>query len=153
MAHPTPDRPASAMDGNSGATLSCAGSGGEGIATHGVLKGGMAISYLSNDIPIRKGFGMAASHKRTFGLPGEQASYIDSLVASGAYASGSEVIRAGLRALQERDAAVERWLRDEVVPVAAAMHADSGRAIPADRIFDEIRGLHAPRSKKPETDA
>ena len=60
--------------------------------------------------------------------------------------------RVGLRALQERDAAVERWLRDEVVPVAAAMHADSGRAIPADRVFDEIWGLHARRSKKPETD-
>ena len=120
---------------------------------HGVLEGGMNISYLGNDIPTRKGFGMAASHKRTFSLPGEQARYIDSLVASGAYASGSEVVRAGLRALQERDAAVERWLRDQVVPVAAAMHADSGRAIPADRVFDEIRGLHAPRSKKPETDA
>ena len=39
---------------------------------------------------------MASAEKRTFSLP------------SDAYASGSEVIRAGLRALQERDAAVER---------------------------------------------
>ena len=96
---------------------------------------------------------MAASHKRTISLPGEQAKYIDELVASGAYASGSEVIRAGLRALQERDTAVERWLRDEVVPVAAAMRADPGRAISADRVFDEIRNLHAGRMKKPGTDA
>ncbi|MGH7069311.1 MAG: type II toxin-antitoxin system ParD family antitoxin [Acetobacteraceae bacterium] len=48
--------------------------------------------------------------------PAEQASYIDAQVAKGAYASASEVVRAGLRALQERDAATERWLRDEVVP-------------------------------------
>ena len=96
---------------------------------------------------------MAASHKRTFSLPGEQARYIDNLVSSGTYASGSEVIRAGLRALQERDAAVERWLREEVVPVAAAMRDDPGRAIPADRVFDEIRDLHARRTRKPGTDA
>ncbi len=86
---------------------------------------------------------MAATHRRTFSLPGEQARYIDNLVASGTYATSSEVIRAGLRALQERDAAVERWLREEVVPVAAAMQADPDRAISADRVFGDIRDLHA----------
>ena len=90
---------------------------------------------------------MARVQKRTFSLPGEQANYIDGLVVSGAYASGSEVIRAGLRALKERDSAVERWLREEVVPVTAAMQADPARAIPADRVFDEIRELHARRLK------
>lgn len=96
---------------------------------------------------------MAASHKRTFSLPGEQAKYIDDLVASGAYATSSEVIRAGLRALQERDAAVERWLREEVVPVAAAMQAEPGRAVSADKVFGEIRALHARRQKNPAGDA
>ena len=51
---------------------------------------------------------MSATAKRTFSLPAEQADFIDSQVKSGTYASGSEVVRAGLRALQERDAAVER---------------------------------------------
>lgn len=88
---------------------------------------------------------MPSVAKRTFSLPREQADYIDSLVASGSYASSSEVIRAGLRALQERDAAVERWLRDEVVPAAAAMQADPGRAIAAETVFDEIRALHRRR--------
>jgi antitoxin ParD1/3/4 len=46
--------------------------------------------------------------KRTFSLPAEHTAFIDAQVASGAFASGSEVVRAGLRALQERDAAVER---------------------------------------------
>jgi antitoxin ParD1/3/4 len=92
---------------------------------------------------------LAAAEKRTFSLPSEQANYIDNLVASGTYATSSEVIRAGLRALQERDAVVERWLRDQVVPVAAAMQANPERAIPADQVFDEIRRLHAERLKNP----
>jgi len=62
--------------------------------------------------------------KRTFSLPTEQAGYIDTLVASGSYASGSEVVRAGLRALQERDAAVEKWLSEEVTGVCDAMQAE-----------------------------
>ena len=90
---------------------------------------------------------MSSTDKRTVSLPAEQARYIDALVASGAYASASEVVRAGLRALQERDAAVERWLREEVVPVFDAMQADPGRGIPADQVFAEIRALHAQRLK------
>ena len=89
----------------------------------------------------------SSSDKRTISLPPEQARYIDALVASGAYATASEVVRAGLRALRERDAAVERWLRDEVVPVAAAMQADPGRGIPAEQVFADIRALHAQRLK------
>lgn len=78
---------------------------------------------------------MSSPEKRTFSLPAEQAGYIDSLVASGSYASGSEVVRAGLRALQERDAAVEKWLRQEVIGVCDAMQSDPSRAIPADQVF------------------
>jgi antitoxin ParD1/3/4 len=48
--------------------------------------------------------------KRTISLPEDQVSFIDAKVAWGDYASASEVIRAGLRALNERDEAVERWL-------------------------------------------
>jgi antitoxin ParD1/3/4 len=49
--------------------------------------------------------------------------------------------------LQERDAAVERWLREEVVPVYDAMKADPNRAVPADKVFDAIRAHHAARLK------
>ena len=93
---------------------------------------------------------MPSPEKRTFSLPIEQADYIDTLVASGTYASGSEVVRAGLRALQERDAAVEKWLRDEVVGVYDALQADPGRAIPAEQVFAAVRARHADRQgKKP----
>uniref|UniRef100_B0SUM7 Putative addiction module antidote protein, CopG/Arc/MetJ family n=1 Tax=Caulobacter sp. (strain K31) TaxID=366602 RepID=B0SUM7_CAUSK len=59
--------------------------------------------------------------KRTVSLPVEQSSYVDQLVASGSYASASEVVRAGLRALQERDTAIERWLREDVAATYDAM--------------------------------
>lgn len=42
---------------------------------------------------------------------------------------------------------VERWLREEVVPVAAAMQDDPSRAIPAAQVFDEIRAMHAKQSR------
>ena len=91
---------------------------------------------------------MPSPEKRTFSLPTEQAGYIDILVASGSYASGSEVVRAGLRALQERDAAVENWLRREVIAVCDAMQSDPGRAVPAAQAFATIRARHADRLKK-----
>lgn len=86
---------------------------------------------------------MSKIQKRTISLPDEHAAFVDKLVSSGAYASASEVIRAGLRALQERDAAVERWLREEVVQVYDAMQENPSRAIPAKDVFAEIRERNA----------
>ncbi|WP_112309671.1 type II toxin-antitoxin system ParD family antitoxin [Pseudogemmobacter bohemicus] len=86
---------------------------------------------------------MATVEKRTVSLPPEHTAFIDDLVASGSYASASEVVRAGLRALQERNAAVERWLREEVAPVYDAMEADPGRALSATEVFGSIRERHA----------
>jgi antitoxin ParD1/3/4 len=59
---------------------------------------------------------MTNRETRTVPVPAEEAKYVDSLVASGAYASASEVVRAGLPALQEREAAIDRWLQEEVIP-------------------------------------
>jgi antitoxin ParD1/3/4 len=90
---------------------------------------------------------MAKVSKRTFSLAAEQAAYIDAKVGSGAYASGSEVIRAGLRALQERDAAFERWLRDEVVPTHDDAVADPSNRISAKAVFAEARTRYSGRRK------
>jgi antitoxin ParD1/3/4 len=96
---------------------------------------------------------MPVVEKRTISLPPAQAHYIDSLVESGGYASASEVVRAGLRALQERDAVVERWLKQEVVPVYDAMLADPGRGLSADQATAAMRAHHAGRLKKAGRDA
>jgi antitoxin ParD1/3/4 len=77
--------------------------------------------------------------KRTVSLPSEQSRYIDQLVDSGTYASASEAVRAGLRALEERDSAVERWLRTEVVEAYDVLEEDPASAVPAEEVFAELR--------------
>ncbi len=78
---------------------------------------------------------MSSPEKRTFSLPAVQAQYIDSLIESGTYASGSEVVRAGLRALQERDRIIERWLSEDAASAYDSIQANPGRAIPPTQFF------------------
>ncbi len=85
--------------------------------------------------------------KRTISLPSDQAAFIDAKVSSGDYASVSEVVRAGLRALKERDEAIERWLREEVAPTYDSMKADPARAVSSASVFSDIRARHAERQK------
>ena len=47
-----------------------------------------------------------------------------------------------MRELQKRDAAIERWLREDVAPVYDAMKADPKRGIPAEKVFATIRAHH-----------
>jgi antitoxin ParD1/3/4 len=96
---------------------------------------------------------MPGIEKRTVSLPAAQASYIDSLVEAGTYASASEVVRAGLRALQERDAAVERWLREEVAPAYDAMQAEPGRGFSADQVSAALAARHAARLQQSGRDS
>ena len=90
---------------------------------------------------------MTTEEKRVISLPSEQASYIDSQIARGTYQSASEVVIAALHALQERDADIEDWLRDQVVPVYDAMKADPSRAIPAEQVLENLRAHHTEWAK------
>ena len=90
---------------------------------------------------------MAPTEKRAFDLPPEQSDYIDRLVNSGIYASANDVIRAGLRALQDQEEAVERWLREDVAPVYDAMKENPDRAIPTETVFARLRAHHETRVK------
>ncbi len=87
---------------------------------------------------------MSSVRKRSFSLTEVQAKYIDDKVASGAFASGSEVIREGLRVLQMRDAAVERWLRQDAAACCEpepAMSSVPEMASPIEKVFDRLGSL------------
>ena len=78
-------------------------------------------------------------------LPLEMADMVKAKVASGEYATESEVIRDGLRTLAARDLAVERWLRQDVADAYDAHQTDPQRAtllkdsvLKLNRQFDDI---------------
>lgn len=91
---------------------------------------------------------MAGTQKRTFSLPASQSKYIDKLVKSGGYASGSEVVRAGLRALKERDEAMERWLQEEVVPVLEELDADPTQVVSDEQLAGTLLAEHRKQLRK-----
>jgi len=82
---------------------------------------------------------MRTTQQLSITLPVEMAALVKNKVASGAYASESEVIREGLRALQERDEVVERWLREDVVPAYDRHKAEPEKAAPLDQSIVRIR--------------
>jgi putative addiction module CopG family antidote len=69
-------------------------------------------------------------------------------VASGAYASESEVIRDGLRALQARDAAIERWLHESVAPVFDRVMSGEEKLLDAAEVFSGLESRHRARKSK-----
>lgn len=84
----------------------------------------------------------------TITLPHEMAAMVKAKVASGEYASDSEVIRDGLRILQARDEALEKWLHEEVVQACKEFEANPAIGIPADQIMDQVRAAYRARTKK-----
>jgi antitoxin ParD1/3/4 len=67
---------------------------------------------------------MRTTQSLSITLAHDMAQMVKAKVASGEYATESEVIRDGLRTLAARDAAVEKWLRDEVAPTYDRVMAD-----------------------------
>jgi len=67
------------------------------------------------------------------------AALVTDKINSGAYASVSEVMRASLRALMERDAALEKWLREEVVAGHIEYLADPSKGVPANQTLARIK--------------
>jgi antitoxin ParD1/3/4 len=77
---------------------------------------------------------MRTTQQMSITLPNELAAAVRAKVASGEYASESEVIRDGLRTLIARDRAVEHWLRGQVGPAFDALKADPSRAVTAAQV-------------------
>lgn len=77
---------------------------------------------------------MRSTQQFSVTLPNEMAQMVKSKVSSGEYASESEVIRDGLRALQARDKALESWLRTEGVAAYDRLKADPDRALGVNQV-------------------
>lgn len=77
---------------------------------------------------------MRSTQQFSITLPNEMADAVKAKVAGGEYATESEVIREGLRALLERDRAIEHWLRTEVVAAYDELKADQSKALTIDEV-------------------
>jgi antitoxin ParD1/3/4 len=85
---------------------------------------------------------MRTTQQLSITLPHELAEVVKSKVASGEYATESEVIRDGLRVLMARDRAVEDWLRHQVGPAYDALKADPSRAVTANQVLARLAAEH-----------
>lgn len=81
---------------------------------------------------------MRSTQQLSITLPVEMANLVKQRVANGDYVSESEVIREGLRALQERENAVEHWLRTEVAATYDAHKTDPTKALPIDEAWKRL---------------
>ena len=90
---------------------------------------------------------MRTTQQFSITLPHDMAEAVERKIKSGAYASVSEVMRDGVRALLERDAAVERWLREDVMAGHQEYVADPSKGVPAEAVLDRIKARRATRRR------
>jgi antitoxin ParD1/3/4 len=81
-------------------------------------------------------------------LPNDMAQMVKDKVSSGAYADESEVVRDGLRALQARDAAMERWLHEAVVPVFDRVARGEEKLLDPGQVFSGLAARYRARKSK-----
>ena len=77
---------------------------------------------------------MRSTRQLSVTLPNEMAAQVRAKVESGEYASESEVIREGLRALSARERAMDDWLRQTALPAYDAYRADPSRGLSLDAV-------------------
>jgi antitoxin ParD1/3/4 len=91
---------------------------------------------------------MRTTKQLSITLPTEMAEAIKAKVATGEYATESEVIRDGLRVLMARDKAVENWLLEQVVPAYDALKADPSRAVSIEQVRARLAAEHKAATTK-----
>jgi antitoxin ParD1/3/4 len=69
---------------------------------------------------------------------GKQQPSVDRRLASGDYDSASEVVRAGLRALDREDAVIDQVMREKIRASLADPRAD----VAAEDVFERLRAHH-----------
>ena len=88
---------------------------------------------------------MRTTQQLSITLPNEMANAIKAKVQAGEYATESEVVRDGLRALMSRDRAVESWLHHQVGSAYDALKADPSRAITTNQVRTKLAAEHTKR--------
>ncbi|MDD5057416.1 MAG: type II toxin-antitoxin system ParD family antitoxin [Sideroxydans sp.] len=91
---------------------------------------------------------MRTTQQFSITLPNEMAEIVKTKVATGEYATESEVIRDGLRVLMARDHAMENWLLQEVRPAYDALKADPTRAVMVEKLRATLAAAHKKASAK-----
>lgn len=91
---------------------------------------------------------MRTTQQFSITLPNEMADIVKTKVATGEYATESEVIRDGLRVLMARDRAMENWLQQQVAPAYDALKADPKRAVSVDKVRARLAAEHEKRKTK-----
>jgi len=75
-------------------------------------------------------------------------SFIKKQLESGRYNNASEVVRAGLRMLEDFEAAREKWLREEIPGRLAELRQDPAKGIPAETVFSRLEARHRAKQAK-----
>jgi putative addiction module CopG family antidote len=91
---------------------------------------------------------MGSTQEFNITLPSEMAELVRAKVASGEYATESDVFSDGLRALLAREQAVETWLQEEVAPAYDALKASPGRAVSASEVRARLAAVHGQGPEK-----
>lgn len=105
------------------------------------LSASMRVGF--NPIHILYEATMRTTQQLSITLPNDMADVVKTKVRTGEYATESEVIRDGLRALLARDRAVENWLHNQVGPAYDALKADPSRAVTIDQVRARLAVEHA----------
>ena len=91
---------------------------------------------------------MRSTQQLSITLPNEMAEAVRAKVTAGEYATESEVIRDGLRALLARDRAVEDWLRKDVAAAYDKLKVDPSRAVTVGAVKARLAAAHAKATRK-----
>ncbi|MER9528180.1 type II toxin-antitoxin system ParD family antitoxin [Mesorhizobium sp. M0292] len=62
--------------------------------------------------------------------------------------SASEIVRAGLRMLEDFEAERERWLREEVPARLTELRQDPAKGIPVETVFSRLEARHHAKQAK-----
>ena len=88
----------------------------------------MQFAYLG-------GMSTSATHKKTFSITDKQLAFIQSQTQSGEYASASEVVRAGLYALEREKALQDASFIESVRETVRKIDSGEMQTYPAEEVF------------------